>query len=84
MSAWKRLIAPVLSFLGLGTALFFIMTNFTVLFGSASVAWVMVVSAPVVFLLGTVFATFVPEYDDKVITRNMAKRMARDERADQS
>ena len=41
-------------------------------------------SAPVVFLLGTVFATFVPEYDDKVITRNMAKRMARDERADQS
>lgn len=84
VSAWKRLIAPVLSFLGLGTALFFIMTNFTVLFDSASVAWVMAVSAPVVFLLGTVFATFVPEYDDKVITRNMAKRMARDERADQS
>ena len=29
----------------------------------------------VVFGLGMVFATFVPEFDDKVITRNMAKRM---------
>jgi glucan phosphoethanolaminetransferase (alkaline phosphatase superfamily) len=72
---WKRLIAPVLSFLGLGTALFFIVTNFTVLFGSAAVAWVMALSAPVVFLFGTVFATFVQEFDDRIITRNMDRRM---------
>jgi hypothetical protein len=83
VSTWKRLVAPTLSFLGLGTALFFIVTNFTVLFGSASVAWIMAVSAPVVFVLGAVFATFVPEYDDKVITRNMAKRMDRDKSGDQ-
>lgn len=75
VTPWKRTIAPVLSFLGLGTALYFIVTNFTVLFGSPTVAWVMAVCAPVVFGLGMVFATFVPEFDDKVITRNMAKRM---------
>jgi amino acid transporter len=75
VSVWKRLIAPVLSFLGLGTALFFIVTNFTVLFGSAAVAWVMALSAPVVFLFGTVFATFVQEFDDRIITRNMDRRM---------
>lgn len=80
VSAWKRLIAPVLSFLGLGTALYFIMTNFPVLFGSATVAWVMAASAPVVFVLGTVFATFVPEFDDRVITRSMEKRMAKESR----
>lgn len=75
VSVWKRLIAPVLSFLGLGTALYFIVTNFTVLFGSVAVAWVMALSAPVVFVFGTVFATFVQEFDDRIITRNMDKRM---------
>lgn len=84
VSTWKRLVAPALSFLGLGTALFFIVTNFTVLFGSVSVAWIMAVSAPVVFVLGAAFATFVTEYDDKVITRNMAKRMVRDKSGDQA
>lgn len=75
VSAWKRLIAPVLSLLGLGTALYFILTNFTVLVGSTTVAVVMAVSAPAVFILGMIFATFVPEFDDKIITRNMAKQM---------
>ncbi|HIW91890.1 MAG TPA: APC family permease [Candidatus Corynebacterium avicola] len=79
LSAWKKTIAPVLAFLGLATACTIILTNLPVLVGgSQTVAVLLALSAPVAFITGVICSTFVPEYDDKVITRNMEKRMTKD------
>lgn len=79
VSGWKRVTAPALSFIGLTVALYFITTNLTMLVGgSTAVAVVLAVSAPAVFILGMIFSTFVPEFDDRVITRAMARKMSRD------
>lgn len=82
VGAWKRTVAPVLAFLGLATALYFIATNLTMLVGgNEAVALVLALSAPVAFITGVVCSSFVPEYDDKVITDNLAKKARQAERA---
>ncbi|WP_420098427.1 APC family permease [Corynebacterium sp.] len=78
VGSWKRTVAPVLAFLGLSTALYFIATNLTMLVGgSQAVALVLVMSAPVAFITGVVCSTFVPEFDDDVIIRAMENREKR-------
>ena len=75
-SAWKTTIAPIISLIGLGIALYFIGTNLVMLVGgNAVVAAILAISAPAVFLTGFVCSTFVPEWDDKVITRHMEKKL---------
>ncbi|MDN6379760.1 MAG: hypothetical protein L0K10_12615 [Brevibacterium aurantiacum] len=68
--------APVLAFLGLAAALYFIGANLTMLVGgSSAVAVGLALAAPAAFITGVVCSTFIPEFDDKVITRAMARKM---------
>ncbi|WP_155994172.1 APC family permease [Corynebacterium vitaeruminis] len=61
-SAFKRIYAPLLALGGLGIAGFFITTNLVSLVGgSITVAWVLGLSAPVVFLAGWLVAKFTEE-----------------------
>ncbi|MDN5684737.1 APC family permease [Corynebacterium glyciniphilum] len=78
VGVWKRTVAPVLAFLGLATALYFIATNLTMLVGGNEVvALLLALSAPVAFVTGVVCSTFVPEFDDDVIIRAMEDREKR-------
>ncbi|MDN5719317.1 MULTISPECIES: APC family permease [unclassified Corynebacterium] len=76
VGTWKRTVAPVLAFLGLAAALYFIGANLTMLVGgSSAVAVGLALAAPAAFITGVVCSTFIPEFDDKVITRAMARKM---------